>query len=163
MPSIFHRLQRRSSRPSTSSKANGKHDNAYQGEQNGNGVAHRISSSTLNSSPVGSSTPSTTPATSTTEENLEQPKTHGPTPLPVRSPTRAQRPSVEPIKRYSMNVSASVPHLYMLADTTAQGLSSTTSNGSHSSINKSSLLAPRVISISDGSWVGCVARRLDHY
>jgi hypothetical protein len=35
---------------------------------------------------------------------MEQPKTYGPTPLPMRSPTRAQRPGVEPVKRYSMNV-----------------------------------------------------------
>ncbi|KAH6534498.1 hypothetical protein HBI07_145730 [Parastagonospora nodorum] len=139
MPSFLHRLQRRSSRPATA-KPRGKHDEPYPDDHanghNGNGVSHRVSSSTLNSSRVGGSDPSTTPATSTTEDNVDQPKTHGPTPLPMRSPTRAQRPGADPVKRYSMN-----------------GLSSYVSNGSHSSVNKSSLLAPRVISISDGSWV----------
>jgi hypothetical protein len=104
MPSIFHRLQQRSSR--AAEKINGKQDEPYRGEHaNGNGVDHRVSSSTLNSSQVDSPTPSTTPATSTTEDSsMEQPKTYGPTPLPMRSPTRAQRPGVEPVKRYSMNV-----------------------------------------------------------
>jgi hypothetical protein len=104
MPSIFHRLQRRGSRPSTA-KPNGKHIESYQAEhanaQNGNGVSQRKSSSTINSSHIGSSDPSITPATSTTED------INGPTPLPVRSPTRAQRPGVDPLKRYSMNVGAS--------------------------------------------------------
>lgn len=70
--------------------------------QNGKGLAHRVSASTLNSSQVGSSTPSTTPATSTTDEVNTQTKdlTNGPTPAPARP----QRPTVDPVKRYSMNV-----------------------------------------------------------
>jgi hypothetical protein len=103
MPSIFHRLQRRSSRPAE--KINGKHDEPYPGDPaNANGANRRVSSSTLNSSQVDSPTPSTTPATSTTEDSIDQGRTYGPTPLPLRSPTRAQRPGVDPIKRYSMNV-----------------------------------------------------------
>jgi hypothetical protein len=102
MPSIFQRLHRKSSRPSTA-KTNGQQGEPPSGHVangNGNGVSHRVSSSTMSSSQQGS----TTPATSTTEDNTELPKHHGPTPLPVRSPTRAQRPSVDPLKRYSMNV-----------------------------------------------------------
>ncbi|KAF1843664.1 zinc metallo protein-like proteinase [Cucurbitaria berberidis CBS 394.84] len=135
MPSFLSSLRRKSSR---SSKASGRHgqvvlDGQANG-QNGNGLSHRVSASTLNSSQVGSSTPSTTPATSTTEDvtTLTKNLTNGPTPLPARP----QRPSVEPVKRYSMN-----------------GLSSPTSTGSNASLNKSSLLAPRVISVSDNSWV----------
>jgi hypothetical protein len=157
MPSIFHRLQRRASRPSTA-KSNGKHDNSMQAEhanaQNGNGVLQRKSSSTINSSQIGSSDPSITPATSTTEDSMDQPKTHGPTPLPVRSPTRAQRPGVDPLKRYSMNVGASGPRFKSYTNQRAQGVNSYNSNGSQNSMNRSSLLAPRVISVSDGSWVG---------
>jgi hypothetical protein len=63
-------------------------------KQNGKGLAHRASASTMNSSQVASSTPSTTPATSTTDE------VHGPTPAPARP----QRPNVDPVKRYSTNV-----------------------------------------------------------
>jgi hypothetical protein len=151
MPSIFHRLQRRGSRPSTA-KPNGKHDESYQPEpvqaHNGNGVHQRKSSSTMNSSHIGSSDPSITPATSTTED------THGPTPAPVRSPTRAQRPGVDPLKRYSMNVGAHTPLPQRGTYTRMQGLASYGSNGSQNSMNRSSLLAPRVISVSDGSWVG---------
>jgi hypothetical protein len=107
MPSFLHKLQRRSSRVTT--KTNGAQDPesyaaASANGQNGNGLQHRVSSSTLNSSQIGSSTPSTTPATSTTEDMADQARTYGPTPLPVRSPTHAQRPGVDPLKRYSMNV-----------------------------------------------------------
>jgi hypothetical protein len=102
--------------------------------QNANGINRRVSASTLDSSQVGSSTPSTTPATSTTDEINTQTKdlTNGPTPAPARP----QRPTVDPVKRYSIN-----------------GLASPTSNGSNSSFNRSSLLAPRVLSVSDNSWV----------
>jgi hypothetical protein len=110
MPSFLHKLQRRSSRVTT--KTNGAQDPesyaaASANGQNGNGLQHRVSSSTLNSSQIGSSTPSTTPATSTTEDMADQARTYGPTPLPVRSPTHAQRPGVDPLKRYSMNVISS--------------------------------------------------------
>ncbi|CAO2656090.1 Nn.00g048930.m01.CDS01 [Neocucurbitaria sp. VM-36] len=135
MPSFLQSLRRKSSRSSKASEKPGQQvlDGKASG-QNGNGLAHRPSASTLNSSQVGSSTQSTTPATSTSEDVAAPTKDHtyGPTPLP----SRPQRPSVEPVKRYSMN-----------------GLSSPTSNGSNGSINKASLLAPRVISISDNSWV----------
>jgi len=158
MPSFLQKLHRRSSRPSTK---HGKDDKQYPGNQtngdhaNGNGVAHRQSSSTLNSSQVGSSTPSTTPATSTTEGDMD-PKTNGPTPLPVRSPTRAQRPGADPIKRYSMNVGTVGTGSGAIL-TPTKGLASTTSNGSHSSMNRSSLLAPRILSVTDNSWVGRIA------
>lgn len=160
MPSFLHKLHRRSSRPSNKqvkddSQLPGAQSNGHNGNSNGNGDAHRQSSSTLNSSQVGSSSPSTTPATSTTDGEIE-PKTNGPTPLPVRSPTRAQRPGVDPVKRYSMNVGTSAP-LPSPRLTPAQGLSSTTSNGSHSSMNRSSLLAPRILSVTDNSWVGRMA------
>ncbi|KAF2033347.1 hypothetical protein EK21DRAFT_59100 [Setomelanomma holmii] len=137
MPSFIHKLTRRSSRPATKEgPSNGLKSQEQTIGHKSNGVAHRPSSSTLNSSlQVDTSTPSTTPGTSTTGENGE-PRTNGPTPLPIRSPTRAQRPSVEPVKRYSMN-----------------GITSTSTNGSHSSLNRSSLLAPRITSVSDGSWV----------
>jgi hypothetical protein len=106
MPSFLEKLHRRSSRPFSK---RGNDNNQYPADKpnghniNGNGVAHRESNSTLNSSQVDSSTPSTTPAASTVDGDQE-PKIHGPTPAPVRSPTRAQRPSVDPLKRYSMNV-----------------------------------------------------------
>ncbi|KAJ8106570.1 hypothetical protein OPT61_g9445 [Boeremia exigua] len=119
MPSFLHKLSRKSSRASAS-----PHDK--NGEPSPTKAGRRPSSSTMNSSPVGSSTASTTPATSTTDGDAP----------PV--PARPQRPSVEPVKRYSMN-----------------GLSTTPTNGSgsHGSFNRSSLLAPRVISVSDNSWV----------
>jgi hypothetical protein len=161
MPSFLQKLHRRSGRPSTK---HGNDSDQYPAEQanghnsngNGNGVAHRQSTSTLNSSQVGSSTPSTTPATSTSEADQE-PRTHGPTPLPMRSPTRAQRPSAEPLKRYSMNVRMLDTLFSTTTDTLMQGLSSTVSNGSQSSMNRSSLLAPRVLSITDNSWVGRIS------
>ncbi|KAF1835389.1 hypothetical protein BDW02DRAFT_292423 [Decorospora gaudefroyi] len=130
MPSFLRHLGRKSSR---SVKPGQKQTNGQTEGPNGQGLTHRVSASTLNSSQVGS-TPSTTPATSTTEEVNTQTKdpSNGPTP----APSRPQRPNVEPIKRYSMN-----------------GLASPTSTGSNSSFNRSSLLAPRVISISDNSWV----------
>ncbi|KAF2129806.1 hypothetical protein P153DRAFT_289878 [Dothidotthia symphoricarpi CBS 119687] len=134
MPS-FLKLRKMSSR---SSKASGtiaqSSPEAPANGQHNNGVLGRKSSSTLNSSrQLDSSTPSTTPGTSTTPEVPTQPngQMNG-TPLP----SRPQRPSVDPVKRYSMN-----------------GASSATPNGSHSNMNRSSLLAPRVISISDNSWV----------
>lgn len=158
MPSFLSQLRRKGSR---GSKTSNKHDHLRPDEvadgQNGHGMSHRVSSSTLNSSPVGSTSPSTTPATSTTEEV----HTHGPTPLPVRSPTRAQRPSVEPIKRYSMNVGHG--QMFRRQPLTLYKGISTTSNGSHSSVNKSSLLAPRVISVSDGSWVRIVVLTSKHW
>ncbi|KAI4664833.1 uncharacterized protein J4E79_003131 [Alternaria viburni] len=130
MPSFLRSLGRKSSRMSKNGdkQANGAD------AQNGKGLAHRVSASTLNSSQVGSSTPSTTPATSTTDEVNTQTKdlTNGPTPAPARP----QRPTVDPVKRYSMN-----------------GLASPTSTGSNSSFNRSSLLAPRILSVSDNSWV----------
>ncbi|OAL54829.1 zinc metallo protein-like proteinase [Pyrenochaeta sp. DS3sAY3a] len=135
MPSFLNNLRRKTSRSARLAGKNG-HSNpdGQPAGQNGKGLSHRVSASTLNSSQVDSSTPSTTPATSTTEDGPAQTKDHanGPTPLP----SRPQRPSVEPVKRYSMN-----------------GLSSPVSNGSNGSLNRSSLLAPRIISISDNSWV----------
>ncbi|KAJ4365570.1 hypothetical protein N0V83_008190 [Neocucurbitaria cava] len=135
MPSFLHNLRRKSSRSAKAFEKPGQQvvDGQANG-QNGKGLSHRVSASTLSSSQVGSSTPSTTPATSTSEDAAAHTKdnTYGPTPLP----SRPQRPSVDPVKRYSMN-----------------GLSSPTSNGSNGSINKASLLAPRVLSVSDNSWV----------
>ena len=89
-----------------------------------------------------------TPATSTIEGDA------APT-----VPPRPQRPSMEPVKRYSMNVSR--PGDWRCTELTKlQGLSTTPTNGSASnnSFNRSSLLAPRVISISDNSWVRCEMR-----
>lgn len=51
-----------------------------------------------------------------------------------------------------MSVDANLARIPQL--TQVQGLSSSNSNGSHSSINRSSLLAPKILSVSDGSWVG---------
>ncbi len=95
MPSFLHNLRRKSSR--VSPKASDKHnDTATDGTTKTTyGAGRRPSSSTLNLSPVGSSTPSTTPATSTTDGDAP----------PVPNNTRPQRPSVDPVKRYSMNVS----------------------------------------------------------
>jgi hypothetical protein len=101
-------------------------------KQNGKALARRASASTLNSSSLTASTPSTTPATSTIEE------INGPTPAPASAPAHArpQRPNVDPVKRYSTN-----------------GVASPGSTGSNSSLNRTSLLAPRVLSVSDHSWV----------
>lgn len=148
MPAFLAKLRRHSSRRSNASEQPAQqppqlpqHPSQYsqngQNAQNGhkgNDLAPRISASTLNSLQVGTPSPSTTPATSTTEDVTSHSNdlTHGPTPLP----TRPQRPTVDTIKRYSMS-----------------GLSSPTSPGSNGSLNKSSLLAPRVTSISDNTWV----------
>lgn len=141
MPSFLHSLRRKGSRQSSHDKTN---ESSLTKTQYGFG--RRPSSSTMTSSPAGSSTPSTTPATSTTEGEAP--------PVPAQS-TRPQRPSVDPVKRYSMNVSTrqhmrAVPKL-----TRPQGLSTTPTNGSGSlnSFNRSSLLAPRIISVSENSWV----------
>jgi hypothetical protein len=91
MPSFLHSLRRKGSRQSSHDKTNETSPTKTQ-----YGFGRRPSSSTMNSSPVGSSTPSTTPATSTTEGEAP--------PVPAQS-TRPQRPSVDPVKRYSMNVS----------------------------------------------------------
>ncbi|KAK1917096.1 hypothetical protein P3342_011941 [Pyrenophora teres f. teres] len=136
MPSFLRSLGRKSSRMS---KSGDRHNNATV-PHNANGLKHRASASTLNSSQVGSSTPSTTPATSTTDEVNTQTKdvTNGPTPVPP-VPSRPQRPTTEPVKRYSMNG---------LASPISNG-----SNGSNSSFSRLSLFAPRVLSVSDNSWV----------
>ncbi|KAJ4291114.1 hypothetical protein N0V90_010312 [Kalmusia sp. IMI 367209] len=136
MPSFLSSLRRKSR---VNIKQEDKHDqghafgNGHANGQNGNGVSRRKSSSTLNSSALGSSSTSTTPATSTSGEasgHLNGLKEDVP-PLPTPRP---QRPGVNPTKRYSLN-----------------GMS--TSSGSLLSANPSSLLAPRVLSVSDGSWV----------
>lgn len=112
MPAFLEKLRRRSSRIA---RPNGEQNQQVLDEQvangqngsNGHGLSHRVSASTLNSSQVGSPSQSTTPATSTTEDFTTQTKdnTYGPTPLP----SRPQRPSVDPVKRYSMNVRCIVP------------------------------------------------------
>ncbi|KAF1976999.1 hypothetical protein BU23DRAFT_317554 [Bimuria novae-zelandiae CBS 107.79] len=132
MPSFLSSL-RRKSRHNIKTEHHEKHaahDNTHANSQNTNGVSRRKSSSTLNSSAVGSST-STTPATSTSgEAQINGAKDDIP-PLPTPRP---QRPGVNPTKRYSLN-----------------GMSTSSSSLLHA--NPSSLLAPRVISVSDGSWV----------
>lgn len=158
MPSFLNNLRRKTSRSARLAGKNG-HSNpdGQPAGQNGNGLSHRVSASTLNSSQVDSSTPSTTPATSTTEDGPAQTKDHtnGPTPLPARP----QRPSVEPVKRYSMNVCTNKAHNWVTGPLMSkQGLSSPVSNGSNGSLNRSSLLAPRIISISDNSWVSLVSQ-----
>lgn len=91
MPSFLHSLRRKGSRQSSHDNTNETSPTKAQ-----YGFGRRQSSSTMASSPVGSSTPSTTPATSTTE---------GEAPPVLAQSTRPQRPSVDPVKRYSMNVS----------------------------------------------------------
>ena len=134
-----------------------------------------MSSSTLGSSAVGSST-STTPATSTSGEAQSTGARDEISPLPTPRP---QRPGANPTKRYTLNVSAlgytakvearvscrscmgdagidnaptSVSGVlaWSVADK-IQGMS--TSSSSQLSVNPSSLLAPRVLSVSEGSWV----------
>ena len=135
------------------SKSGDKHSNGTVGH-NGNGLKHRASASTLNSSQVDSSTPSTTPATSTTDEVNIQTKdlTNGPTPVPP-VPSRPQRPTTEPVKRYSMNVGNHAPTIASSSNLYNQGLASPVSNGSNGSFSRVSPLAPRVLSVSDNSWV----------
>ena len=134
-------------------KSGDKHSNGTVAH-NGNGLKHRASASTLNSSQVGSSTPSTTPATSTTDEVNTQTKdfTNGPTPVPP-VPSRPQRPTTEPVKRYSMNVWIYPPTMASSSNLCNQGLASPAPTGSNGSFNRASFLAPRVLSVSDNSWV----------
>ncbi|KAF2011698.1 hypothetical protein BU24DRAFT_354120 [Aaosphaeria arxii CBS 175.79] len=136
MPSFLASLRRRSKgdvrakqfegepKAATSATANGHAVNTIN-----NAIGRRKSSSTLASS-------ATTPATSSASDDVHPaskgPKT-GNTPLPPALPVR---PTINTnTKRYSMN-----------------GLNSASSNGSQMSINRSSLLAPRVTSVSDNSW-----------
>ncbi|PVI03292.1 hypothetical protein DM02DRAFT_260831 [Periconia macrospinosa] len=131
MPSFLSSLKRKS-------KLNVKSDEARQSAlSNGHtsehkkGLARPKSSSTLDSSAVASNSAST-PATSTTSADVsvhQNGNKNGAPPLPT---TRPPRPGPNPTKRYSMN-----------------GLSS--SNGQHSA--PVSPLAPRILSISDNSWV----------
>lgn len=91
-------------------------------------VSRRKSSSTLESS-------ATTPATSTSDDGPVSARSvkNGTPPLPHR----LSRPTMNnSTKRYSLN-----------------GMTSASTTGSQMSVNRSSLLAPRVISVSDGSWV----------
>jgi len=108
MPSFLSSLRRKSRANFNISDKQGHaaYTNGDASGQNGNGMSRRKSSSTLNSSAVGSS-PSTTPATSTSGEASGQPNgpVHGVPPLP---PPRPQRPSTNPTKRYSLNVSGPV-------------------------------------------------------
>ncbi|KAF1956699.1 hypothetical protein CC80DRAFT_504521 [Byssothecium circinans] len=152
MPSFLSSLRRKSrsnintdeSRPSAFTNGT----NGANGHQNVS-VSRRKSSSTLNSSAVASSSTSTTPATSTSGDVSVQPNglKNGVPPLPT---TRPPRPGPNPTKRYSMNVRPhGSPHVRPL--TSAQGLSS--NGSSQASTNPSSLLAPRILSITDNSWV----------
>lgn len=94
---------------------------------NGN-VSRKKSSSTLASS-------ATTPATSTSDDGPSSSRSvkNSTPPLPTPHPAR---PNINATKRYSLN-----------------GTASANTSGSHMSVNRSSLLAPRVLSVSDGSWV----------
>jgi hypothetical protein len=151
MPSFLASLRRKSrANIKTEEKHAPGHENGngHANGQNGNGVSQRKSSSTLSSFALGSSSP----ATSTSGEASGQPngiKDDIP-PLPT---TRPQRPGANPTKRYSLNVrTASGPGRPAVANA-RQGMS--TSSSTQLSANPSSLLAPRVLSVSDGSWV-CV-------
>jgi hypothetical protein len=152
MPSFLSSLRRKSrANIKTEEKHVPVHENGngHANGQNGNGVPRRKSSSTLNSFALGSSS---SPATSTSGEasgHSNGVKDDIP-PLPT---TRPQRPAANPIKRYSLNVrAASGPGKPAVANV-RQGMS--TSSSTQLSANPSSLLAPRVLSVSDGSWV-CV-------
>ncbi|KAF2175055.1 hypothetical protein K469DRAFT_684757 [Zopfia rhizophila CBS 207.26] len=131
MPSFLSNF-RSKSRSSVKTEKSASNTN---GHVNGNGAVKRAqSSSTLNSNAPDSTTPpSTVPSDSSSHSNKEL--KNGTPPLPTSRPVR---PTVNTTtsKRYSMN-----------------GLHSASTNGSQRSLNPSSLLAPRVHSISDGSWV----------
>ncbi|CAI6339014.1 unnamed protein product [Periconia digitata] len=130
MPSFLSNLRKKS-------KANFQTDQLRQSaisndHANGHkkGLARHKSSSTLDSSAVASNSISTTPATSTTSGDVSVLPN-----LPKNGVTTARppRPGPNPTKRYSMN-----------------GLSS--SSGQYAAPPVSPL-APRILSISDNSWV----------
>lgn len=128
MPSFLSSLRRKSRH---NIKSDEKQAHSHANDQHANAISRRKSSSTLNSSALGSSSTSTTPATSTSGEPQSNGAKDDVPPLPTPRP---QRPGANPTKRYSLN-----------------GMS--TSSSSQLSANPSSLLAPRVLSVSDGSWV----------
>ncbi|KAF2870955.1 putative peptidase family-domain-containing protein [Massariosphaeria phaeospora] len=104
-------------------------------EKHGNGLSKKKSSATLNSSAIASTSTPATPASSTSGDMIAIQSNdfeNGAPPLPTPRP---QRPAVNPTKRYSLN-----------------GMPSTSSTPQFSG-NPSSLLAPRVLSVSEGSWV----------
>lgn len=152
MPSFLSSLRRKSradikiEKPGSSAKHGAVHGNGQTNGHTTNGtVSRRKSSSTLASS-------GTTPATSTSENGSIQPKAmkNGTPPLPTSNP---RRPTINSTKRYSMNVSINNNLESIITDSKVQGLASVPTNGSQMSINPSSLLAPRVLSVVDGSWV----------
>ncbi|KAF2641286.1 hypothetical protein P280DRAFT_542507 [Massarina eburnea CBS 473.64] len=154
MPSFLSSLRRKSRanvktdepRPASAFTKSGA--NGTNGHSNG-GVSRRKSSSTLNSSAVGSSSTSTTPATSTSGDVSVKPNglKNGVPPLPS---SRPQRPGPNPTKRYSMNVRTHGPPCVQQL-TNIQG--SASNAGWQSATNPSSLLAPRILSITENSWV----------
>lgn len=157
MPSFLSSLRRKSK---INVKTEEKHapahvnGNGHADGQNGNGVPRRKSSSTLNSSALGSSSP----ATSTSGEASGQ--SHGvKDDIPPLPTTRPQRPAANPTKRYSLNVRpASRPGTQAVTNV-GQGMPS--SSSSQLSANPSSLLAPRVLSVSEGSWVRYYKMQID--
>ncbi|KAF2702640.1 hypothetical protein K504DRAFT_475111 [Pleomassaria siparia CBS 279.74] len=128
MPSFLNSLRRKSRSSIKTDPEKQAISNGHSPVPNGNGVAQRKSSSTLNSSAVGSATP----ASSTAEDVAVQARAPASSTPPLPT-SRPPRPDINVSKRYSMN-----------------GM---TTYGSQMSINPSSLLAPRVLSISDNSWV----------
>ncbi|KAF2001012.1 hypothetical protein P154DRAFT_522011 [Amniculicola lignicola CBS 123094] len=141
MPSFLSNLRSRSRASISTAKSGRSFKKESNGNGNGNGNGHATeqpngtsaaprrnqSSSTLNSSAQSS-----TPATSEDATALPVP-TSGTPPLPS---SRPPRPAINTQKRYSLN-----------------GMASASTSGSQMSMNPSSLLAPRVLSVSDGSWV----------
>ncbi|ORY15839.1 putative peptidase family-domain-containing protein [Clohesyomyces aquaticus] len=141
MPSFLSSFRSKSRASVKSEKSAANLNSPYSNPSNANGngspiatngsttVSRRKSSSTLDSSAQGSATPPTSEDCSLQSRTLK----NDTPPLPSSRPAR---PSINTPKRYSMN-----------------GLASAGTSGSQTSVNKSSLLAPRVLSVSEGSWV----------